>query len=86
MRGLAVDLQASIDSGTAAVHVPLRARDLSATSEKLRHRQRPKSCITFALTLIGSRRSAVNPTIDQLPHRAVLIFSNISMSFGPVSV
>ena len=59
-----------------------QARDLSATCEKLRQRQRPKGCITFASTLIGSRRSAVNPTIDQLPHRAVLIFSDISMSLA----
>ena len=37
------------------------------------------SCITFALTSIGLRRWAVNPTIDQLPDRAVLTFSDMSM-------
>ena len=52
------------------------------TCEKLRHRQRPKGCITLASTLIGLRRSAVNPTIDQLPDRAVVIFSDISMSLA----
>ena len=53
------------------------------TCEKLGHKQRPKGCITFALTLIGLRLSAANPTIDHLPHRAVLVVSDISMSlFG----
>ena len=56
------------------------------TCEKLLHRQRPKSCITVALTLIGLRRSAVNPTIDQLPDRAVLTLSRYFDVFGPVSV
>ena len=48
-----------------------QARDLSdvwkTTTEK-------KGCITFALALVGLMRSAVNPTIDQLPHRAVFIY------------
>ena len=52
------------------------------TCEKLGHRQRPKSFITLALTLIGLRRSAANPTIDQLSDRGVLIFSDISMSLA----
>ena len=34
------------------------------------------------LTLIGLRRSVVNPTIDQLADRAVFIFSDISMSLA----
>ena len=64
--------------------------ELWATDEQARHlsevrklqKQRPKGYITFALTLIGVRRSAVNPTIDQLPHRAVPTFSGISMSLA----
>ena len=59
-----------------------QARGLSATCEKLLERRRPKGCITFALTLIGLRCSAFNPTIDQFPDRAVLIFSDISMSLA----
>ena len=65
-------------SGGELWTIDKQARDLSATCEKLRHRQRPKGCLTFALTLIELRRSAVNPTINQLPDRAVLIFSDIS--------
>ena len=53
------------------------------TCEKLRHRQRPRSCSPFVLLFIGLRRWAVNPTIDQLPDRAVLLFSDISMSLAP---
>ena len=38
--------------------------------------------VAFDLTLIGLRRSAFNPTIDQLPGRAVLLFSDNSMSLA----
>ena len=44
--------------------------------------QRSKGCIAFHLTLIRLRLSALNPTIDQLPGRAVLLFSANSMSLA----
>ena len=44
--------------------------------------RRESSSVTFALTLIGLGRFAVNPTIDQLPDSAVLILSDISMSLA----
>ena len=49
-----------------------QVRDLSDVWKTVT--QRPKGCITFALTLIALRRSAVNLTIDQLPYSAVLFF------------
>ena len=57
-----------------------QARDPSELSKA--RTQRRKGCITFSSTLIGLRRSAVNPTIDQLPDRAVRNFPDISMSFA----
>ena len=53
-----------------------------STCDKLRHWERPESCIAFASTLIWLMPSAVNPTIDPLPDRAVHNFSDTSMSLA----
>ena len=62
--------------------VQMRKLVICPTCEKLRDRQRPKGCINFVLTLVGLMPSAANQTIDQLPDRAVLIFSQISTSLA----
>ena len=53
-----------------------------STCDKLRHWERPESCIAFASTLIWLMPSAVNPTIDPLPDRAVHKFCDTSMSLA----
>ena len=48
----------------------------------VKNRDQRKRCITFALTSMGLRRSAVNPTIDQLFRSRGLNVSDISMSLA----
>ena len=52
------------------------------TCEKIWHRQRPKGCITLALTLIGLRRSAFNPTVESASRSRGPFISDISMSLA----
>ena len=75
---------ASNDSGKPPCSRGLQTRRLviCPTCEQVQQRQRPQSCITLALALTGLRPSPVDPTIDQLPDRAVLTFPDISMSLA----